>query len=80
MRENVTEKGCGMVQHRLSQQTPNVEEPTFQIRPHKSLTTMLHATEMEDGKTVLAGPGLRYTENHANLFGHGGSILIRIRT
>lgn len=61
MWENVTEKGCSMVQHRLFQQTPNVEEPTFQTRPHKSLTTRLCATEMEDGKTALAGPGLRVT-------------------
>lgn len=79
MWENITEKGCVTVQQRFFQQTPNVGEPTFQTGPHKSLTTMQRATEMEEEKIVLADPGLRYTENHANLFYHGDSILIGIR-
>lgn len=79
MWKNITEKGCVMVQQRFFQQTPEAQEPTFQIGPHKSLTTLLRANVMEDEKKAHADPRLPYTENHSHLFSHGDSILIRIR-
>jgi hypothetical protein len=79
MWKNITEKGCVMVQQRFFQQTPNIEESTFQIGPHKSLMTTLRASVMEDEKNTQADPGLPYTENHSHLFSHGDSILIGIR-
>lgn len=61
-------------------QTPNAEEPAFQMGPHKSLQPVLSATVMEDEQTAQADTWWPCTESHSNLLGHVASLLIRMRT